>query len=75
MNKFFEPVTDIIKNVSKKKRRNITETSFEKNKAIETLNDTLLEIMSDRGILASYFFSSLLYRNILILNILVNSNG
>ena len=35
------------------------ETSINNNKAIENLNNKLLEIMNDRGILASYFMSPL----------------
>ena len=37
----------------------ITETSNNKNKAIENLNNNLLEITNDRGILASYMMSPL----------------
>ena len=37
----------------------ITENSKEKNLALENLNNKLLEIMNDRGILASYLMSPL----------------
>ena len=37
----------------------MTENSIQSNKAIENLNDKLLEIMNDRGILATYLMSFL----------------
>ena len=37
----------------------MTEISIKNNQALETLNDKFLEIMSDRGILASYLMSTL----------------
>ena len=37
----------------------MTEPSIEKNKAIENLNDKLLEIMNGRGIIAYCLLSSL----------------
>ena len=52
--KVFEPVTKSIENTSQDITKTITETSLKNNEAIEYLNDKLLEIMNDRGILASY---------------------
>ena len=37
----------------------MTENSIENNQAIETLHNKLLQIMNDRGILASYLMSPL----------------
>ena len=59
MKKVFEPMTDAIKNTSE----NITKTSSEKsinnNKAIENLNEKILELMNDKGMIAPYLASSL----------------
>ena len=52
-------MTDIVKDVSQDVTRTMMETSKENNKALENLNDKLLEIMIDRGILASYLLSAL----------------
>ena len=59
MKKFFEPMTDVIKNTSQDITKTITETSKKNNQAIESLNIKLLEIMIDTGILASYLMSPL----------------
>ena len=55
--KVFEPVTKSIKNVSEEVTKTITESSIKNNQAIENLNNKLLAIMNDRGILASYLMS------------------
>ena len=55
----FESVTDIIKNTSENLTKIITEKSINNNEALENLNDKFLEIMNDRGILASYLLSLL----------------
>ena len=39
--------------------KTITESSIKNNQAIENLNNKLLEIMNDRGILSSYLMSPL----------------
>ena len=52
--KLYEPLTDTIKDTSQDITKTITETSIKNIKAIETLNNKLLEIMNDRGKLASY---------------------
>ena len=57
--KLYEPLTDTIKDVSENITKTLTETSKENNIAIEKLNNKLLEIMNDRGILASYLMSPL----------------
>ena len=59
MKKVFEPVTDTIKKTSENLTKPITESSKENNKALENLNKKLLEIMNDRGIIASYLLSPL----------------
>ena len=59
MTKVFEPLTDTLKKTSENITKTITETSLKNNQAIENLNDKLLEIMNDRGILASYLMSLL----------------
>ena len=59
MKKVFEPVTKSLENTSEKLTKTITETSIKNNQAVENLNNNLLEIMNDRGILASYLMSPL----------------
>ena len=59
MKKVFEPVTKSLENTSQDITKAITETSLENNQAIENLNNKLLEIMNDRGILATYLMSPL----------------
>ena len=59
MKKVFEPVTKSLENTSQDITKTITETCIKNNQAIENLNNKLLEIMNDRGILASYLMSPL----------------
>ena len=59
MKKVFEPVTKSLENTSQDITKTITETSVKNNQAIENLDNKLLEIMNDRGILASYLMSPL----------------
>ena len=59
MKKVFEPVTKSLENTSEILTKAITESSIKNNKAIENINDNLLEIMNDRGILASFLMSPL----------------
>ena len=59
MKKVFEPVTKSLENTSENLTKAITETSIKNNLAIENINDNLLEIMNDRGILATYLMSLL----------------
>ena len=59
MKKVFEPITKSLENTSHDITKTITETSNKNNQAIENLNNKLLEIMNDRGILATYLMSPL----------------
>ena len=59
MKKVFEPVTKSLENTSQDIKKTITESSIKNNQAIENLDNKLLEIMNDRGILASYLMSPL----------------
>ena len=59
MKKIFELFTKSLENTSQYITKAITETSLENNQAIENLNNKLLEIMNDRGILATYLMSPL----------------
>ena len=59
MKKVFEPVTKSLENTSQDITKTITETSVKNNQAIENLDNKLLEIMKDRGILATYLMSPL----------------
>ena len=59
MKKVFEPVTKSIENTSQNITKTIAETSLQNNQAIENINNNLLEIMNDRGILATYLMSPL----------------
>ena len=57
--KLFEPVTKSIKDVSEEVTKTIRETSMKNNQTVENLNNKLLEIMNDRGIISSYLLSPL----------------
>ena len=59
INKFFKPMTDESKNTSEKITRTLTENSINNNKAIENLNEKILELMNEQGMIASYLVSSL----------------
>ena len=59
MKKVFKPVTKSLKNTSENFTKAITETSIKNNQAIENINNNLLEILNDRGILATYLMSPL----------------
>ena len=59
MKKVFEPVTKSLENTSQDITKTITENSIKNNQAIENLNNKLLEIMNDRGIITSYLLSPL----------------
>ena len=59
MKKVFEPVTKSLENTSENLTKAITESSKDNNFALENLNNKLLEIMNDRGILATYLMSPL----------------
>ena len=57
--KFFKPMTDEMKNTAEKITKTITEHSINNNKAIENLNEKILELMNDKGIIAPYLTTSL----------------
>ena len=57
--KFFKPMTDELKNTSEKITRTLTENSINNNKAIENLNEKILELMDEKGMIAPYLASSL----------------
>ena len=59
INKFFKPMTDELKNTSEKITRTLTENSINNNKALENLNEKILELMDDKGLIAPYLVSSL----------------
>ena len=59
MKKVFEPVTNTLKNTSEDITKTITENSINNNKAIENLNENVLEFMNDMGMIAPYLASSL----------------
>ena len=59
MKKLFEPVAKSLKNTSENITKTLIETSNNNNKALENLNEKILEILNDRGILASYLMSPL----------------
>ena len=59
LKKVFEPVTKSLENTCQDITKTITESSIKNNQAIENLDNELLEIMNDRGILASYLMSPL----------------
>ena len=53
MKKVYEPLTDTIKNISEKISKTSTENSINNNKAIENLNEKVLESMNDKGLIDS----------------------
>ena len=57
--KLYEPLTDTIKDVSENITKTLTENSNNNNKAIENLNEKILELMNDSGLIAPYLASSL----------------
>ena len=59
MKKVFEPVTKSLENTSENSTKAITDSSIKNNQALENLNEKILEIMNDRGILATYLKSTL----------------
>ena len=59
MKKLFEPVTNSLEKTPQDITKTLTENSIKNNQALENLNNKLLKIMNDRGILASYLISPL----------------
>ena len=59
MGKVFEPITRSIEKTSENITKSLTETSINNNKAIENLNEKILELMDEKGLIAPYLTSSL----------------
>ena len=59
MKKVFEPMADTIKDVSENITKTITETSNKNTKAISDLNEKVLELMNEKGLITPYLTSSL----------------
>ena len=59
MKKVFEPVIKSLENTSQDITKTITETSIKNNQVIEDINNELLEILNDRGILATHLMTPL----------------
>ena len=59
MTKVFEPLTNTLKKTSENITKTITENSINNNKAIEKLNEKILELMDDKGLIAPYLTTSL----------------
>ena len=59
MKNAFEPMTNTIKDTSRDTTKTSTESSITNNKAIENLNNKLIQLMKDRGVIASYLMSPL----------------
>ena len=57
--KIFKPMTDAIKNTSENISKTLTENSINNNKAIENLNEKILELMNDKGMITPYLESAL----------------
>ena len=55
----FEPLTDTLKKTSENITKTITETSINNTKAISNLNEKILELMDENGLIAPYLASSL----------------
>ena len=57
--KLFKPMTDEIKKTSEKITKTLIENSIDNNKAKENLNEKILELMNDKGMIAPNLASSL----------------
>ena len=55
----FVPVSDTKQNTSENLTKTITEISINNNKALQKFNNKLLQIMKDRGLLATCLMSPL----------------
>ena len=55
----YEPMTDAIKKTSQDITKTITETFIKNNKALDYINEKILELMKDKGMIAPYLASSL----------------
>ena len=59
MKKVFEPVTNTLENTSQDITKTLPENSNDNNKAIENLNEKILELMKDKGMITTFLASSL----------------
>ena len=59
MEEVFEPLTNTFKRTSENITKTITEISINNNKAVENINETILELMNDKGMIAPYLATSL----------------
>ena len=59
MEKVFEPITRSIEKTSENITKSLTETSINNNKAIENLNENILELLDEKSLIAPYLTSSL----------------
>ena len=59
MKKIFETVTKSLENTSENITKTLTEKSINNNKAKENLNEKILELMNNNGLIAPYLASSL----------------
>ena len=59
MTKVFEPLTKSLENTSQDITKTITESSIKNNQVIENLNEKVLELMNDKGLIAPYLASPL----------------
>ena len=57
--KVFEPITQSLEKTSEDITKSLTKTSINNNKAIENLNEKILELMNDKGMITPYLASSL----------------
>ena len=58
MKKNFEPVTKSLEKSSQDRTKTVTETSIKNNKAISDLNEKVLELLNEKGLIAPYLASS-----------------
>ena len=58
MEEVFEPLTDTLEKTSENITKSITENSINNNQAIENLNEKILELMNDKGMIAPFLASS-----------------
>ena len=59
MEEIFEPITKSLEKTSENITKTLTENSINNNKAIENLNEKILELMNDKGMIAPSLASSL----------------
>ena len=59
MEEVFEPITKSLEKTCENITKIITENSINNNEAIENLNEKILELMNDKGMIAPYLASSL----------------